>query len=158
MGAEGRPTLVLFFVEAPHETLTFVCLTPTPRAPKAVRHCLKSLQIHEIYWKSMNIIENQCKSVEPARFCRLRRRVLEVELSKWLRLGCSALRSVLYRCAAVGSQLFRCTASTVIGTVLSTVLLFQAASAEGRGMSAAMQVGLYSLQWDLSPRWRRIEG
>ena len=96
--------------------------------------------------------------VEPAGFCRLRRRVLEVELSKWLLWAALLCGSVLYRDAAVGSQLFRCTASTVIGTVLSTVLLFQAASAEGRGMSAAMQVGLYSLQWDLSPRWRRIEG
>ena len=84
--------------------------------------------------------------------------MLEVELSKWLASGllCSAVRFAPL--CAVGSQLFRCTASTVIGTVLSTVLLFQAASAEGRGMSAAMQVGLYSLQWDLSPRWRRIEG
>ena len=73
-------------------------------------------------------------------------------------LGCSALRSrfVPLCCCGIPAVRLHCVHRDRHG--LSTVLLFQAASAEGRGMSAAMQVGLYSLQWDLSPRWRRIEG
>ena len=37
--AEGRPTLVLFFEDASHETFLFEFLTPTPKGPMDAEGC-----------------------------------------------------------------------------------------------------------------------
>ena len=65
MAAEGAGTLILFLKEAPRETPLFDRLTSTQRAPKAVEGFPTlapfSLKSH---WKSMDINENQCKSMK----------------------------------------------------------------------------------------------
>ena len=77
MATEGCPTLVLFSEESSNETMILYCLAPTPRAPKAVRHCPKSLKVNENHWKSLKTIEHQRKSMKIIEFIEKHWRLIE---------------------------------------------------------------------------------